>query len=226
MSFSIVIPTFNEADNIQLCLHKLQPIRNQAEIIVVDGGSSDNTIKLIAELADIVIISNKGRARQMNAGAKKATGEMLVFLHADTTLPENALGLIGHANNHWGRFDIQLTGKPYMLKIVALFMNCRSRLTGIATGDQAIFVSRQLFDKVAGYPDIALMEDITLCSSLKQISPPLCLKAKVISSGRRWEDFGTFKTILLMWSIRLRYFFGEKPEVLAILYSSGLFWKI
>jgi rSAM/selenodomain-associated transferase 2 len=224
MHFSIIIPTFNEADNIQSCLLKLQPIRNWAEIIIADGGSTDNTIKLIAELADKVIISKKGRARQMNAGAKKATGNMLIFLHADTALPDNALDLIGKTNQ-WGRFDIQLTGKPFMLKVVALFMNWRSRLTGIATGDQVIFVSRQLFDKVAGYPDIALMEDITLCARLKQILAPLCLKAKVISSGRRWEAFGVFKTILLMWSIRLRYFFGEKPDVLAKLYSKGLFRK-
>ena len=225
MNFAIIIPTLNETENIQSCLLKLQPIRSKAEIIVADGGSTDNTVKQIAGLADKVIIINKGRAIQMNAGAKKATGKMLIFLHADTTLPENALDLIGQSNNQWGRFDIQLTGKIFMLKIVAQFMNCRSRLTGIATGDQAIFVSRQLFDKVAGYPDIALMEDITLCVALKQISPPLCLKAKVTSSGRRWEEFGAVKTILLMWSMRLRYFFGEKPEVLAKLYSKGLFRK-
>jgi len=225
MNFSIIIPTLDESSKIEHCLLALQPLRPESEIIIVDGGSKDNTVELSQALADKVITSTKGRARQMNAGAQQATGKMLVFLHADTLLPDNALDLINQAGNNWGRFDIKLLGKPFMLKVVASFMNWRSRLTGIATGDQVIFISKQLFDKVGGYPDIALMEDISLCSTLKKISAPSCLKAKVESSGRRWEEFGVFKTILLMWSIRLRYFFGEKPEVLAKLYSRGLFWK-
>ncbi len=225
MHFSIIIPTYNEADNIQSCLLKLQSIRKQCEFIVADGGSTDNTIDLATPLVDKVITSKKGRAKQMNTGAQQATGSMLIFLHADTSLPENALALIEQTGNGWGRFDITLTGKYFMLKVISTFMNWRSRLTGIATGDQVIFVSRQLFDRVGGYPNIALMEDISLCSMLKKISAPNCIKTKVISSGRRWEKLGVFKTILLMWSIRLRYFFGEKPEVLAKLYSRGLFWK-
>jgi len=226
MNYSIIIPTLNEADNIQSCLLKLQAFRNACEIIVADGGSTDNTVKLASPLADKVIRSETGRAKQMNAGAKQASGRMLIFLHADTTLPINALDLIKPDNNHWGRFDISLSGKPIMLKVVSQFMNWRSRLTGIATGDQVLFISRALFEKVGGYADIVLMEDIHLCHCLKKINSPSCLKAKVISSGRRWEKFGVLKTILLMWSIRLRYFFGEKPEVLANLYSRGLFWKI
>ncbi len=225
MHFSIIIPTFNEASNIETCLLPLQEIRKQCEIVVADGGSTDNTVKLARPLADKVIIADKGRARQMNAGAHSAMGDILIFLHADTTLPKNAIDLIKPAANRWGRFDIKLTGKPIMLKVVAFFMNWRSRLTGIATGDQVIFVSRVLFDKVECYPDIALMEDISLCTRLKQITPPYCIAAKVFSSGRRWEKFGVLKTILLMWSIRLRYFLGERPDVLARLYSTGQFWK-
>ncbi len=225
MYFSIIIPTFNEADNIQTCLLNLQAIRNHAEIIVADGRSTDNTIKLAYPLADKIIVSEKGRARQMNAAAQNATGEMLVFLHADTSLPDNALALIKQTHL-WGRFDIRLSGEPFMLKIVAHFMNWRSRLTGIATGDQAIFVSRDFFDAVGGYPDIALMEDVSISSALKKISRPLCLTAKVTSSGRRWEKQGVFKTIFLMWSIRLRFFFGGKPEMLAKLYSRGTLWKL
>ncbi len=222
---SIIIPVLNEGRHIQQCLEALQSLRNQCEIIVVDGGSIDDTVKISKPLADRVIDSVKGRAKQMNAGAEKAKGEMLVFLHADTFLPENTLELLDQLNQGWGRFNIQLNGKPVMLKVISAFMNWRSRITGIATGDQVIFVNKQLFNIVGGYPDIALMEDISLCAKLKKIKPPICLNAKVVSSGRRWEQFGVLKTILLMWSIRIRYFLGENPETLSVLYSRGLFWK-
>ncbi|MCF6204791.1 MAG: TIGR04283 family arsenosugar biosynthesis glycosyltransferase [Methylococcaceae bacterium] len=223
---SIIIPTLNEQNNIQLCLEALQPLRNKSEIIVVDGRSIDETVEISKLLANSVIISAKGRARQMNAGAEKAKGEILVFLHADTFLPENALELFDQLNQGWGRFNIQLNGTSVMLKVISAFMNWRSRITGIATGDQVIFVNKQLFNIVGGYPDIALMEDISLCAKLKKIKPPICLNAKVVSSGRRWEQFGVLKTIFLMWSIRIRYFLGENPETLSVLYSRGLFWKI
>ncbi len=222
---SIIIPVLNEGSNIELCLGALQPVRIQNEIIVVDGGSSDDTVKKSKPLADRVIVSAKGRAKQMNVGAEKAKGEMLVFLHADTFLPENAIELLPLINNGWGRFNIQLKGKAIMLKVISAFMNWRSRYTGIATGDQVIFVSKQLFDVVGGYPEIALMEDVSFSAKLKKIKKPICLVAKVISSGRRWEQYGVFKTIFLMWSLRLRYFFGENPETLSVLYSRGLFWK-
>lgn len=222
---SIIIPTLNEGDNIQRCLLALQQLRNQSEIIIVDGGSADDTIELSSPLVDKVIVSAKGRAKQMNAGATQAKGEILVFLHADTFLPESAVALMSQENYGWGRFDIQLQGGSFMLSVVATLMNWRSRLTGIATGDQVIFVSKPLFNAVGGYSDIALMEDIDLCIKLKKIASPICLNAKVVSSGRRWEQFGVFKTILLMWSLRLRYFFGENPDVLSELYSRGLFWK-
>jgi rSAM/selenodomain-associated transferase 2 len=204
----------------------LQPLRNECEIIIADGDSTDNTRMLASPLADKVITSAKGRARQMNKGASYATGEVLIFLHADTCLPENALQLIQQkisSTRLWGRFDIQLSGKHFMLMVIAQMMNWRSRLTGIATGDQVIFVTHPTFEKVGKYPEIDLMEDIALCKALKKISPPICLKDKVISSGRRWERNGIFKTMLLMWSIRLRYFFGTDPQTLAFLYTNGVF---
>jgi len=225
MKFSIIIPTLNEEKTIQRCLLDLQPLRNGSEIIVVDAESADNTQTLAASLADKVIMSVKGRAKQMNIGARQATGNVLIFLHADTRLPENALHLIQQKINsagQWGRFDIQLSGNPFMLKVIACMMNWRSRLTGIATGDQVIFVTRRAFEKVGPYPEISLMEDIALCKTLKKISPPICLKAKVISSGRRWERNGIYKTIFLMWSIRLRYFFGADPQTLDFLYTHGV----
>lgn len=225
MNCSIIIPTFNESQNIRSCLRALQPFRDRSEIIIIDGGSTDKTCEIALALADKIILSSKGRAKQMNIGACHATGDTLVFLHADTFLPKNALELITQNHLSWGRFDIQLSGKPVMLKVISLFMNWRSRMTGIATGDQVIFVNKQLFVQAGRYPDLALMEDISLCSELKKITAPVCLKEKVLSSGRRWEQYGVFKTILLMWNIRLRYFFGENPDVLSTLYSRGLFWK-
>ncbi len=227
MKFSIIIPTLNEEKTIASCLLPLQPLRDKCEIIIVDAAKQPSINVPHAHLADKIINSAKGRARQMNIGASHANGDILLFLHADTDLPENALPLIEQrlGNQQWGRFDIQLSGTHFMLNIIAWLMNRRSRLTGIATGDQAIFVTKEAFAAVGHYPGIALMEDIALSKALKKISPPLCLNAKVTSSGRRWERYGIYKTILLMWCLRLRYFFGADPQLLAELYSRGQFWK-
>ena len=229
MNFSIVIPSLNEEKSIVNCLTSLQVYRNECEIIVSDGGSSDNTKSLAHLLADKVIDAQRGRAFQMNAGACEAFGEILIFLHADTFLPPNALQLIRQSINQkkrWGRFDIQLDGRHPLLKTVAWFMNWRSRLSGIATGDQVIFIEKSLFFDIGQYPEIPLMEDIALCKKLKTVFRPVCLKDRVISSSRRWEQFGVIKTILLMWSLRLWYFLGTSPNTLAYLYNKGLFWKI
>lgn len=223
MKFSIIIPALNEEQGIKDCLLALQQYRDQAEIILVDGGSDDLTISIATPFVDKVLKSDKGRAKQMNSGANVANGEILIFLHADTYLPDHALTLINNSAT-WGRFDIRLTGSHWMLVVIAFMMNWRSRLTGIATGDQVIFVTKTAFNAVNGYPTIALMEDISLCQRLKKLHPPLCLRAKVHSSARRWQEFGVFKIILLMWSLRLGYFLGENPEVLARLYKQGHYW--
>jgi len=226
--FSLIIPTYNEAQGIYQFLQALQVLRYQCELIVADGGSNDKTCEFALSLADKVIHAPKGRAIQMNAGASVSKGEILIFLHADTFLPDNALHCIQKGIDcgaQWGRFDIQLVGQSAMLKVVSKMMNWRSRLTGIATGDQVIFVTRQLFEQLGGYPTIALMEDIALSRQLKAIASPLCLTEKVQSSGRRWDSFGVWRTIFLMWMIRLRYFMGEQPEVLARLYRQGRFYK-
>jgi rSAM/selenodomain-associated transferase 2 len=227
MKFSIIIPTLNEEKTIASCLLPLQPLRDRYEIILVDAGSASSDYPY-AHLADKIISSAKGRARQMNLGASHANGDILIFLHADTYLSDGALQLIEqHISNdkQWGRFDIQLSGDHFMLKVIAGMMNRRSRLTGIATGDQVIFVTKEAFATAGRYPEIALMEDIALSEALKKISPPVCVNAKVTSSGRRWERYGIYRTILLMWSLRLRYFFGTDPQLLAALYSRGQFWK-
>ncbi len=224
--FSIIIPTLNEAAHIEACLTALQAWRDRCELIVVDGGSLDNTVDLARPLADEVKVSTPGRAVQMNQGAGAARGDILIFLHADTSLPDQALDLIESTPQPWGRFDIQLQGEHPMLFLVAKLMNFRSCLTGIATGDQVIFVERKLFFNAGAYPDIALMEDIALSKQLKQYARPACIHNKVISSGRRWETFGLWRTIVLMWRLRLGYFLGENPAYLAKLYQRGRLWNL
>lgn len=224
---SIIMPTLNEQFVIETSLIALQKFRSQAELILVDGGSKDNTLKLARPFVDRIIQTSAGRAIQMNAGAKIAQGEIYVFLHADTYLPENALTEIIHGINTgktWGRFEIQLLGKSAWLQVISYCMNLRSRVTSIATGDQVIFVRRDVFVQIGAYPELELMEDIVLCKQLKSLSKPLCLRAKVQSSARRWEQFGLLKVILLMWSLRLRFWFGASTKTLANLYSSGKFF--
>lgn len=226
---SIIIPCLNEADGIAGALTALAPLRARgAEIIVVDGGSSDGTAERAAPLADAVIGAARGRAVQMNAGAARARGEILLFLHADTLLPDAADALVieglERARRGWGRFDVTIAGRHPLLRIVGRLMNLRSRLTGIATGDQAIFVTRSLFTAAGGYPEIALMEDVALSKLLKRFGPPLCLRHRLTTSGRRWEENGVLRTIVRMWHLRLAYWLGADPGKLALRYGfpSGL----
>lgn len=217
--FSIVIPVLNESGGITRLLEALQHFRAQgAEVVVVDGGSSDGTPGLAEPLADRVLAAPCGRGSQMNAGAANACGEVLLFLHADTRLPPSALERIEDAVRKgalWGRFDVRIEGSARGLAVVACMMNWRSRLSGIATGDQAIFVTREAFLRVGGFADIPLMEDVVFSGRLRAIARPACLAAKVLTSGRRWEKHGLLRTILLMWRLRLRFYLGARPEDLA-----------
>lgn len=223
MKLSIVVPVLNEAAQITALLQGLAPLRTQAcEVLVVDGGSSDDTVHLAACHADTVIQSPRGRAAQMNAGAAAASGELLLFLHADTRLPGGVTGFLPDrlraSGRVWGRFDVVIDGRPRMLRVIAALMNLRSRITGIATGDHAIFVWRATFQTLGGFPAQALMEDIELSRRLKRLSPPLCLREKARTSGRRWERDGVWRTVWLMWRLRLRYWLGASPEALAKAY--------
>ncbi len=212
----------NEEINLSRISGYLQSIRHQGhEIIIVDGGSVDNTLAISYEVTDKVIVSKAGRALQMNSGASVASGDVLLFLHVDTFLPDNAIQIISdsfQSKNYWGRFDVRLSSSKYVYRIIEHLMNLRSCLTSIATGDQAIFVEKNLFNRVGGYPEIALMEDVEISRRLKKISKPVCLKQKVITSSRRWETNGVVATVLLMWKLRLYYFFGVSPEKLSQLY--------
>lgn len=222
---SIIIPALNEAAQLGACLSSLQPLRQAGhEVIVADGGSRDDTVALASPLADHVIVcSGANRALQMNRGAERASGGLYVFLHADTLLPANAeallMKIIQDSNSAWGRFDVRLSGRGPALRVIEWFMNVRSRLTGIATGDQAIFVTKDLFKAAGGFPDIAIMEDITLSGELKKRAAPLCLKEKVTTSSRRWEQYGIVHTVLRMWLLRARYYLGADPDSLARRYD-------
>jgi rSAM/selenodomain-associated transferase 2 len=215
---TIVIPVLNEATIIAGALQALGPLRARgAEVIVADGGSRDGTVQLAQPLADRVITAPQGRGAPMNAGAALGNGDALLFLHADTTLPENADRLIADAlaERPWGRFDIRIAGRHPFLAVIARMINWRSRITGIATGDQAIFVTRKAFLAVGGFPDLPLMEDIAISRRLKRLCRPLCIATPVVTSGRRWEQNGVLRTILLMWCLRLSYYFGVEPALLA-----------
>jgi rSAM/selenodomain-associated transferase 2 len=222
--FSIIVPVLNEAGIIADALAALSPLRQRgAEVIVVDGGSRDGTADLARPGADRVIVAPRGRAAQMNAGAALARGDVLIFLHADTRLPDNADALVRagleRSRRAWGRFDIAIVGRSPLLALVARTINLRSRLSGIATGDQAMFVTRDVFARVGGFPDIALMEDVALSGALKRVSRPLCIATKVTTSGRRWEQHGVLRTVVLMWRLRLAYFLGAQPAALARRYG-------
>jgi rSAM/selenodomain-associated transferase 2 len=220
---SIIIPCLNESGDIVAALEALAPLRARGcEVIVIDGGSSDHTADLARSHADQVLVVQPGRARQMNAGADAASGEILFFLHADSRLPENADALIinglSRSRHSWGRFNVRITGSHPLLRVIAWLMNWRSRLSGIATGDQGLFVTRSLFEAAGRFPEIALMEDIALSRQLKIYGAPLCITHKLTTSGRRWEKHGVWRTMLLMWRLRLAYWLGADPDKLALRY--------
>jgi rSAM/selenodomain-associated transferase 2 len=223
-ALSIVVPVLNEVESIAAVLGPLQGLRERdVEVLVVDGGSVDATASAAAPFAHKVIAALRGRGSQMNAGAAAARGEVLLFLHADTRLPPDADRLIldglRSADRVWGRFDVAIQGRSRLLPAVAYLMNMRSRLSGIATGDQGLFMYRHAFASVGGFPDIPLMEDVAICRALKRLSRPLCLGEKVITSGRRWDQNGAWRTIFLMWRLRLAFSLGADPHALARRYG-------
>ena len=224
---SIIIPILNEVDNLPLLFANINDLNSAPpQILLVDGGSTDNSIVVAKALINDsfinkqstiewqIIESSAGRALQMNAGAAQATGEILLFLHADTQLPITAINdiFLAMQKSEWGRFNVRLDSRQPMLWLVSSMINWRSRLTSIATGDQAIFINKSLFEQIGGYPKQPLMEDIELCKRLKGVAKPSCLKTKVITSARRWQQYGTWRTILLMWQLRFDYWRGESAE--------------
>jgi len=220
MKLSVVVPVLNEAGVLPALLEHLQPLRRGGvEIVLVDGGSEDEGVAIATLAGFTVIPADRGRARQMNAGAAAVRGDVLLFLHADTRLPDGAVQLIDAAlaggRHEWGRFDVEFDVRTWTLRATAFGMNTRSRLTGIATGDQALFMTRTAFDGVGGFPDQPLMEDVEITARLRRRSRPACIRRPVLTSARRWESRGAWRTIFLMWRLRLDYWRGASPADLA-----------
>jgi rSAM/selenodomain-associated transferase 2 len=223
VKLSVIVPVLNEAPVLPELLTQLSRLaREDAEIIIVDGGSTDGTAESAERAGFRVLRAARGRARQMNAGAAVASAQLLLFLHADTQLPDEAVNLIAQAlaggRRAWGRFDVRIRGHAFMLRVVSFMMNLRSRLTGIATGDQALFIKRRAFDEVGGYPDQPLMEDIEISRRLLALSRPACIARCAAPSGRRWEANGIWRTIVLMWRLRWDYWRGIPVQQLAKIY--------
>ena len=222
MNISVIIPTLNEAATIVEILRRLRH-SGSCEVIVVDGGSDDGTPELARPQADIVLSAGRGRAKQMNVGARAASGQVLLFLHADTVLPLGFPALLEHALHDpqvvGGRFDVRLDADGWPFRMVETLMNIRSRISRIATGDQAIFVRRQTFLELGGYCEAELMEDLELSYRLKRRGKLVCLRERVVTSARRWQRNGIARTIVLMWVLRLLYFVGVSPNYLKTFYA-------
>ncbi len=223
MLISIIIPVLNESTTLSQALEELMGTVGEkpgVEILVCDGGSHDGSVNLAGEYPVRVLNSDMGRARQMNEGAKHASGDWLVFLHIDTHLPDNWISLIQNCLASWGRFDVRLTGRHWLFRVIEKAINIRSRKTSVATGDQVLFFQRDFFAKLNGFPEIPLMEDIAITKSARKLAPPANIRQPVATSSRRWEENGIIRTVLLMWFLRFAYWLGTKPETLARLYRS------
>ncbi|MGE6791602.1 TIGR04283 family arsenosugar biosynthesis glycosyltransferase [Pseudomonas guineae] len=222
---SVVIPVRNEAQSLPILLDDLTALRAAgAELIVVDGGSSDSTCERVLGRVDRLLRTAPGRALQMNAGALAAQGEYLWFVHADTRVSAESVKRLQEALRErplWGRFDVRLSGTGLPLWVIGWMISLRSRLTGIASGDQGIFVERGRFEALGGYAQIPLMEDLQLCRRLKAQARPCCLRPPLTTSSRRWEQHGIWRTVFLMWRLRVAYYCGASPEKLARQYRRG-----
>ena len=217
-NLSIIVPVLNEEATIASFLRLLQSFRQQgAEVVLVDGGSDDRTCELARPWVDSLQISRAGRARQMNAGGEATRRNLLCFLHADTRLPDSAAEQFRYFSDTgrlWGFFNVRLSGSGFIFAVISRMVSWRSRLSAIATGDQALFMTRQAWRDSGGFPDIPLMEDVAMSDRLKQFGRPYCATASVITSSRRWEEHGVWRTILLMWKLRWQYYRGVSPAEL------------
>ena len=236
MTISVIIPTFNEESSLRSTLEHTFGLGFD-EIIVADGGSEDRTRDIVLQFAlsqsraaitdcpVLLITAQPGRARQMNAGAELSRNDVLLFLHADTVLPDQArhriIDTLRDRSCVGGRFDVRFDRPTKLGRFISTMMNVRSRVSGIATGDQAIFVRREVFERMRGYSPIPLMEDLDFTRRLKQQGRIAAVRETVTTSYRRWAQYGPVRTILLMWTIRLLYWLGVSPYVLSRFYTDA-----
>lgn len=220
---SIVIPVRNDAAALERLRASLgAPLDPSVEVVVVDGASTDASSEVARRAGWQVVASPPGRGRQLNAGCRAAAGQWLWLLHADSEVPVPALTYLRQLGGPgWGRFDVRFVAAEGGLRLVAWLMNWRSRVTGICTGDQGIFVHRRLLEAVHGVPEQPLMEDVELSRRLKRLGRPLCPAIALGTSPRRWQRDGLVSTVLAMWGFRLRYWWGADPETLAKAYYGG-----
>lgn len=222
MRISVIVPVLNEEKSLAATLQALAPLQPD-ETIVVDGGSQDRTREIAADFRVKLITAERGRARQMNVGARQASGEVLLFLHADTRLPRSAFSdiaaVLADPRCLGGRFDVALDGHHWMLPVVARLISYRSRVSKVGTGDQALFVRRETFQRMGGFAEIPLMEDIAFSRALKRLGKVACLRSRVVTSARRWETDGLWRTIFTMWTLKLLYLAGVSPVRLKQFYA-------
>ena len=213
---SFVIPVLNEAAGVAALLRDLRRRFPDCELIVVDGGSADRTVAEAMPLCDRLLLGDRGRARQMNLGARTATSGYLVFLHADTRPGLSQAELRASLRQYpcWGYCRVRLSGEQSAFRVIEWFMNLRSRLTAVATGDQMLFVRREMFERTGGFDEIPLMEDVAYCKRLRRLAPPLVIRDPVLVSSRRWEEGGVMATVLRMWLLRLAFVCGISPATL------------
>jgi rSAM/selenodomain-associated transferase 2 len=217
---SIIIPVLNEAGCLDQGLTELfaQPwVTDNAEVIICDGGSDDNSLDIASRYPCRVMHSNAGRATQMNTASKSARGNFLLFLHADSCLPEDFHCFI-EAGAKWGFYRLRLNADAIVYRVIEAAINLRTRTTRVAGGDQGLYFERQFFESLNAYPQIPLMEDIAICKKARRLARPFVVDSAISSSGRRWQDRGIVKTVLLMWSLRLAYWFGVNPRRLHKIY--------
>ncbi|WP_269764225.1 TIGR04283 family arsenosugar biosynthesis glycosyltransferase [Ghiorsea bivora] len=218
-----MIPVYNEEETLPHALREIQKLNLEAtdQLIFIDGGSNDHTKQLIQDAGFHCLVSQAGRAKQMNMGAQNTKSDIILFLHIDTSISSSNISNIKKTYNQGylsGRFNIRLSSSGLSYQIISFFMNARSCLSKISTGDQAMFVRRDVFETVGGFPDLPLMEDIALSKKLRPLGHIACLKDTLVTSSRRWEKYGVINTVLLMWKLRFLYWIGISPEKLAKMY--------
>ena len=225
MRVSVIIPVLNEAASIGACLAQFDTA-DDIELVVVDGGSTDGTQEIVAQFERVrwCVSPHRGRAAQMNVGARTCPGDVLLFLHADTRLPDDGLALIRASladdRTVGGRFRLRLSERSFSFRLIGFLSTLRSKHLGVTYGDQGIYVRRSAFENVGGYPLLTLFEDSEFCKALAKQGRFVLLKASVRTSTRRWREWGIWRTVFWMWALRALFDFGVKDTTLSRWYRA------